>query len=111
MFGIDWETPIFQGYLLRLNAKGYVSDGYLTDTSGFDPTVKMDQHSDLNLTVGIGPQDGPWEVALYGRNLLEAKPTYHPEYDVLDDGIVSETLSRNNFATYGLKFRYNFGMF
>jgi outer membrane receptor protein involved in Fe transport len=108
VFGVDWQTPIFQGYLFRLDAKGYVSDGYLTDTSGFDPTIKMDQHSDLNLTLGIGPQGGPWEVALYGRNLLEAKVTYHPEYDVLDDGLVSETLSRNNFATYGVKFRYSF---
>ncbi len=108
VFGVDWETPVSQGFLLSLNAKGYISDGYLTDTSGFDPVISMDEHADLNLTVGIGPQNGPWEVAVYGRNLLEPKVTYHPEDDVRDDGIVSQHLSRNNFATYGFKLRYNF---
>ena len=102
------ETPIFNAFLLSLNAKGYISDGFLTDTSGFDPVISMDEHEDLNLTVGIGPQNAPWEVAIYGRNLLEPKVTYHPEDDVQDDGIVSQHLSRNNFATYGVKFRYNF---
>jgi hypothetical protein len=109
VYGIDWETPIFQGYRLTLSAKGYFSDGFLTDTSGFDPVISMDEHEDLNLTVGIGPQNGPWEIAVYGRNLLEPKVTYHPEFDVLDDGLVTQHLSRNNFATYGVKFRYNFG--
>jgi hypothetical protein len=109
VYGVDWETPIFQGYRLTLSAKGYFSDGFLTDTSGFDPVISMDEHEDLNLTVGIGPQNGPWEIAVYGRNLLEPKVTYHPEFDVLDDGLVTQHLSRNNFATYGVKFRYNFG--
>jgi outer membrane receptor protein involved in Fe transport len=108
VYGIDWETPIFQGYLLTLSAKGYFSDGYLTDTSGFDPLISMDQHEDLNLTVGIGPQNGPWEIAVYGRNLLEPTVTYHPEFEVQDTGLITQHLSRNNFATYGLKFRYNF---
>jgi len=110
VFGVDWFTPIFNGYVLTLNAKGYVSDGYLTDTSGFDPVISMDAHEDINLTVGIGPANGPWEIALYGRNLLEPKVTYHPQDDVQDDGLISQYLSRNNFATYGLKFRYNFGL-
>ena len=108
VFRVDWETPIFDAFLLSLNAKGYISDGFLTDTSGFDPVISMDEHQDLNLTVGIGPQNAPWEVAIYGRNLLEPKVTYHPEDDVRDDGTVSQHLSRNNFATYGVKFRYNF---
>ena len=108
VFGVDWETPIFNGFLLSLNAKGYISDGFLTDTSGFDPVISMDEHEDLNLTVGIGPQNRPWEVAIYGRNLFEPKVTYHPQDDVQDDGIVSQHLSRNNFATYGVKFRYTF---
>jgi len=110
VFGVDWATPIFNGYLLTLNAKGYISDGYLTDTSGFDPVISMDEHEDLNLTVGIGPMNGPWEIAIYGRNLLEPKVTYHPRDDVQDDGFIAQHLSRNNFATYGVKYRYNFGL-
>lgn len=108
VFGVDWETPITERHLLSLNVKGYVSDGYLTDTSGFDPVIRMDEHEDLNLTLGIGPKNGRWEVAVYGRNLLEPKVTYHPEDDVRDDGIVSQHLSRSNFATFGFKLRYNF---
>jgi iron complex outermembrane receptor protein len=112
VYGVDWAAPVFNGYQLTLSAKGYFSDGYLTDTSGFDPVISMDQHEDINLTVGIGPQDGPWEIAVYGRNLLEPKVTYHPQFEdpTLDDGIISQYLSRNNFATYGVKFRYNFGL-
>ncbi len=108
VFGVDWETPIFDGFLLSLNAKGYISDGFLTDTSGFDPVISMDEHEDLNLTVGIGPQNGPWEIAIYGRNLLEPKVTYHPQDDVQDDGFIAQHFSRNNFATYGLRFQYDF---
>lgn len=110
VFGLDWATPIFNGYLLTLNAKGYISDGYITDTSGFDPVISMDKHEDLNLTLGIGPMNGPWEIAVYGRNLLEPKVTYHPRDDVQDDGFIAQHLSRNNFATYGVKYRYNFGL-
>jgi outer membrane receptor protein involved in Fe transport len=110
VFGVDWVTPIFDGFLLSLNAKGFISDGFITDTSGFDPVLSMDEHEDLNLTVGIGPQNGPWTLSIYGRNLLEPAVTYHPQFEVaeFDDGFVAQHLSRNNFATYGLKFRYNF---
>jgi iron complex outermembrane receptor protein len=110
VFGIDWVTPIFNTYVLTLNARGYISDGFLTDTSGFDPVISMDEHEDLNLTVGIGPANGPWVLSIYGRNLLEPQVTYHPEDDVQDDGLISQYVSRNSFATYGLKFQYNFGL-
>jgi iron complex outermembrane receptor protein len=107
VYGVDWDAPVFQNYLFTLNAKGYFSSGFLTDTSGFDPVIKMDDHADLNLTLGIGPQNGPWQVTVYGRNLLEPRPTYHPEFDAQDDGLVQFYMARNNFATYGIGFRYN----
>jgi outer membrane receptor protein involved in Fe transport len=114
VFGVDWQTPIFDTFQLNLNARGYISDGYLIDSSGLSPMIKMDQHGDLNVILGIGPRAGPWEVALYGHNLLEAKVSYHPEYDVFDNGLAGlpgdggVSLSRSNFATYGLKFMYSF---
>lgn len=113
VFGIDWETPIFSSYVLTLNARGYISDGFVTDTSGFDRTISMDEHEDLNLTVGIGPANGPWVLSVYGRNLLEPRVSYFPQYNVIDSGLAGDGgiyLSRNNFATYGLKFQYNFGL-
>ena len=60
--------------------------------------------------IGIGPQNGPREIVVYERNLLEPKITYHPRDGVQDDGLISQHLSQNNFATYGVKYRYNFGL-
>ena len=112
VFGIDWERPVFNGYLLSVNARGYISDGFITDTSGFDPVLSMDEHEDLNLTVGIGPANGPWVLSIYGRNLLEPQISYFPQFEdpALDDGLITQYVSRNSFATYGLKFQYNFGL-
>jgi outer membrane receptor protein involved in Fe transport len=108
VLGLNYETPIAGKYRLTFDAKGYVSDGFITDVSGFSEVVKMNEHEDLNLTLGIGPQDGNWQVAVYGRNLLEPRVEYNPEFDVLPDGIASAQLSRSDFATYGVKFRYNY---
>ncbi len=64
--------------------------------------------------MGIGPQDGPWEIAVYGRNLLEPQETYHPQFDIFDNGLAGNpgdggvTFSRSDYASYGVKFRYAF---
>jgi hypothetical protein len=108
VFGLDYERPVASGYQLRFNAKGYVSDGFITDASGFSQYIKMNQHEDLNLSLGFGPDDGSWLVAAYGRNLLEARVEYNPEFDAIPEGMRSTQLSRSDFRTYGLKFRYNF---
>jgi outer membrane receptor protein involved in Fe transport len=108
VFGLDYERPVANGYQLRFNAKGYVSDGFITDASGFSQYIKMNQHEDLNLSLGFGPDDGNWLVAAYGRNLLEARVEYNPEFDAIPEGMRSTQLSRSDFRTYGLKFRYNF---
>ncbi len=45
--------------------------------------------------------------------MLEPRVSYFPQFDVLDDGLAGDGgiyLSRNSFATYGLKFQYNFGL-
>ena len=93
---------------MSFNAKGYISDGYITDINGFSQTVRMDQHEDLNLTLGFGDINDTWELAVFGRNILEARPTYHPEFDILPSGTQSGTMSPSHFFTYGAKFRYNF---
>jgi hypothetical protein len=92
-----------------------VSDGFITDVNGFSEVISMKQHEDLSITLSFGPQDGSWRVSAFGRNLLEAKPSYDAELDLVDNGIAGGEggdggvqMSRSNFRTYGVKFRYNF---
>lgn len=115
VLGLDYEMPVLDGYSVNVNAKGYISDGFITDVNGFSETVKMNEHEDLNLAVSFGPQDGTWRVTAFGRNLLEAKEEYNPEFDLRDNGLAGSEggdggvqMSRSNFRSYGVKFRYNF---
>lgn len=105
----SYTHPMANGYEVSANAKGYVSDGYFTDTNGFSQITSFERHGDINLSVGIGPQGGPWSLTAFARNLLEPRPTYHPEQDFDDDNALSTgTANRNDFASYGLKFRYDY---
>jgi len=114
VFGANWDIPLANEYLVNLNVQGYVSDGFITDVDGFREIVRMDQHEDISLTLSFGPQAGNWVISAFGRNLLEAKPSYFPELDLRDNGIAGESgdggvqMSRSNFSSYGVKFRYNF---
>lgn len=106
--GLDYEIPIANDYLFNINAKGYASDSFITDPSGFSLVNMMNQHEDLNLTFSLGPQDGSWDVAVFGRNLLEARLEYNPEFDIFPNGQQAASLSRSDFRSFGVKFRYNF---
>lgn len=115
LLGMDYDVPLSNDYVVNLNAKGYVSDGFITDVNGFSEVVSMKQHEDLSITLSFGPQDGNWRVSAFGRNLLEAKLSYDAELDIVDNGIAGNEggdggvqMSRSNFRTYGVKFRYSF---
>jgi len=115
VLGVDYEVPVSSNHVLSFNARGYISDGFVTDVNGFSQSLKMNEHEDLNLSIGFGSQDGTWQVAAYGRNLLEPKEEYNPEFVIEDNGIAGNEggdggvqVSRSNYASYGVKFRYNF---
>ena len=115
VLGLNYEVPVMNDFVFNVNAQGYMSDGFITDISGFSEIVKMNTHEDLNVILGFGPRDGAWQVAVFGRNLLEAKEEYNPEFDLVDNGIAGDEgadggvqMSRSNYRSYGLKFRYNF---
>jgi len=105
---VDYWMPLLDQYKLSFNAKGYYSDGYTTDFEGFTETVRFDKHGDVNLTLGFGDQDDIWTLSVYGRNLLEASPTYHPEFDIDADGTIQTPVSPNYYSSYGIKFSYNY---
>ena len=108
MLNADYVIPLSNGYELGLNAKGYTSDGYITDTNGFSQVLKFNQHEDLGLSAAYGPQDGNWKLTAFARNLLEASPSYNAEFDLLVEAIQSPVVYRSSYTSYGLSFRYTY---
>ncbi len=102
----DYFVPFGNDYEFTFNAKGYVSDGYILEVESFDDVVNYDKHEDLNIIVGIRNVEAGWSVQVFGRNLLEARPTYHPEADAFPNGLESIHLSPSSFTSYGVKFEY-----
>jgi outer membrane receptor protein involved in Fe transport len=105
---LDYWMPVFDNYMVTFNAKGYYSDGYISDYNGFTLTNSWKKHGDLNLVVGFGDQENVWSVSIYGRNLFEARPTYQPEYDIYPSGLQIVGISPNSFTSYGVKLTYNY---
>jgi outer membrane receptor protein involved in Fe transport len=108
----DYRVPLRGNFELSINAKAYISDGYILDVESFDQVVKYNQHEDLNLAVGLGDADGKWVVSVFARNLLEARPSYNSELDIFPNGLAGSGddtgvhLGPSSFRTYGLKFEY-----
>lgn len=106
--GVDYEVPLMDRYLGTFNGTFDFSDGYIDDVEDFSKITMWDEHTDVNVSIGFGDINGQWEVAVFGRNLLEARPEYFPGYDVSADGFESKNLSIGDFRTYGLQFTYNY---
>ena len=107
--GLDYEHSLFNDYIYFINVQGFRSDGYITEETTFQREIKYNAHGDINLAIGVGPQDGSWRVIGYARNILESTKSYNPEYDLEFSGIIStENVSPANFLQYGVRFAYNF---
>jgi outer membrane receptor protein involved in Fe transport len=104
----DYIVPFGGKYEFNLNAKGFISDGYIVDVEGFEQIVDYRQHEDMNVMVGIRNIEAGWGVSAFARNILEARPSYHAENDRFPTGMVSQYLSPNAFSSYGVKFEYMF---
>lgn len=104
----DYYMPVWDGYEMTFSAKGYVSDGYILDVESFSKVVKYNRHEDLNLMVGLHNTDVGWSLSAFARNLLEARPSYNPEFDVFPDGLESVHLAASSFTTYGIQLEYVF---
>lgn len=104
----DYYMPVWDGYEMTFSAKGYVSDGYILDVESFSKVVKYNRHEDLNIMIGLHNIDVGWSLSAFARNLLEARPSYNPEFDVFPDGLASVHLGLSSFRTYGIKLEYVF---
>jgi outer membrane receptor protein involved in Fe transport len=109
VLGGNYEMPVMNSYMAFVNVKAHITDDYRTGRSS-NPSVTtfFDRGGDINVSAGFGPQDGSWQLAGYVRNILQARPAYHPEFQVIPDGFITANLSDNAFTSYGIKFNYNF---
>ena len=108
VLGVDYRLPVFDRYEVSMNARGFLTDQYFTDSQGFTRDVIWDTGGDVSLSMGFGDAAGTWRVAAWARNLLEYGPTYVPELDFSGNGFMSAEISPSNFMTYGLKFEYSY---
>jgi len=103
-----YTVPVWDDYEVVFNGKGYLSDGYITARDSFSSVVKYNQHGDLNLSLGLGDQEGVWKLSAYANNIFEARESYNNELDAVPSGLSTLQVPRSSFMTYGLKFGYNF---
>lgn len=108
VFSADYFRPISDNYEFTFNLKAYASDGYILDVESFDLITKYNKHEDMNIIAGIRNLEEHWGVSVFARNILEARPSYNPEFDLIPNGLEAVHLSPASFTTYGLKFEYLF---
>lgn len=108
--GLDYSLPVMDNYLFIFDAKGFISSPYL-DGQGANTLSRLtgwDRHGDINLSTGVGTQDGTWRLVLFARNLLEATQVYRPEYDFTLEGMQTKEVADSSFRQYGIRFDYRF---
>jgi outer membrane receptor protein involved in Fe transport len=105
---VDYRLPVGDAHRIRFSGLFKASDGYITNVEDFALDIKMNRHEDMNLSIGYGDAEETWEIAAWGRNLLEPLPSYNAEFDVRPEGLISTNLSASHFRTYGVQFTYNY---
>lgn len=109
VFTGNYWVPVASNYKVMVNAKGYISAGYITDREGFGKVVKYNTpNGDMNIDVGFGNQDDTWAIMAYAHNIFENRPSYNAQYDLLSPGFVTAQVTKSNFMTYGVQFKYNY---
>lgn len=109
VFTADYFMPLGSNYELIFSGKGFMSDGYILDVESFDQVVKYNTHEDLNIIVSLRGVEEPWQLSVFARNILEARPSYNKKFDVIPNGTAAVHLSPASFRQMGVKFEYFFG--
>lgn len=106
--GLTYSLPVLDRFEVFTDIRGFYSDSIVIDPEEYDKKVTFHKHGDVNIQVGLGPQDGTWRVLGFVRNLLEATEQYNEEYDLQLLGLGSLENRDNQFRRYGVRFEYNF---
>ena len=105
----DFVMPVLgDQFELFGNAKAFVSDGYIVDVEGFSERIRYDRHEDMNIMLGLRNIESGWSVAAFARNIFEARPTYHPEFDPFPSGTITQHMGPSAYTSYGVKMEYVF---
>ena len=108
IFSMDYEMPLFDRFVGRMNSKIAVSDEYTEDTLGFTDHIAWPVHADWNTLISFGPADETWDIGAYLRNPLGARQSYFPDRDFDQDGRYTDDMPASSFFTYGVQFNYHF---
>lgn len=94
---VDFDTPIMGGYELSGLVNLFYASAY-DSAQTHDPVGRQDGYAKINARLGFGPQDGPWEIALLGKNLTdEIVKTYNGDAPLSGGTFGAKT----NYTFYG----------
>ena len=100
---IRYEFPVSSGMSIALQADGKYSDKMFRESTN-NPWLVTDSYSVVNLRASLLATDGSWELAMWGRNILDEE--YEQERFASD--IVGQVVGlQGNPLTYGLTLNYN----
>jgi outer membrane receptor protein involved in Fe transport len=108
ILSMDYEMPLFDRFVGRMNSKLAVSDEYTEDTLGFTDHIAWPVHADWNTLISFGPADESWDIGTYLRNPLGARQSYFPDRDFDQNGRYTDDMPASSFFTYGVQFNYHF---
>ena len=109
VLGANYVQPVTDSIEAFVNLKGTLSDDYKTGRNAAPAaTTFFDRGGDLNVTVGLNSTDGSWRFSAYARNLFERVPSYHPEIDLIQSGLIRTNLTSNSFTSYGIRMEYHY---
>lgn len=104
-WNLTWESTLANDFLLTVAADVNFSDEFFV-MADLDPNLVQDAFAKLDMRVSLQPMDGPWELALVGRNLTDEK-TFHFGNDVpLFNGSYFKNYDRTR--TLVVQARYHF---
>lgn len=107
---LRYELPtIISGLRADFDLTFTATDAYIQNRD-WSKAFSWDQEEDISVSLEVGSEEGRWSLLFYGRNLLEARPTYFAQFDARGDGqLGSEAqIGTSNFASYGARFTLNF---
>lgn len=94
---LDFDMPVMDDYELT----GLVNLFYATaydSAQTHDPLGRQDAYAKINARLGFGPADGPWEIAVLGKNLTnEIIRTYNGDAPLSGSTFGAKT----NYTFYG----------
>lgn len=67
---VDFDVPVMGDYEITGMASLFYASAY-DAAATHDPAGRQNAHTKINARIGFAPQDGPWEIAVLGKNLTD----------------------------------------